>query len=59
MEVRYQEELPACRGSEAWVSGGEGRREDLRPHLLWVCVRGKISCPPLPPSSLPCLLLRL
>lgn len=34
LEVRYQEELPACQGSEIWVSGGGGEKENLQNHLL-------------------------
>lgn len=60
MEARYQEELPACRGSETWVSGGEGEKENLWTDL-GIAIRGE-TFPALLPhflSSLPPLLLSL
>lgn len=43
MEVRYQEELPACDGSETWVSSGKGEKENLWAHLLGISIRGETS----------------
>lgn len=40
MKVRYQEELPACWGSQTWVRIGEGEKENLWTHLLGLSIRG-------------------
>lgn len=40
MKVRYQEELPACRGSQTWVSSGKEEKENLWTHLLGLSIRG-------------------
>ena len=58
IEVRYQEELLACQGSETWVSGGEGEKKNLWTRLLGIPRRGEtfpvlplpafFSVPPLP-----------
>ena len=40
MKVRYQEELPAGRGSQTWVSSGEGEKENLWTYLLGLSIRG-------------------
>ena len=60
IEVRYQEELLACQGSETWVSGGEGEKKNLWTRLLGIPRRGEtFPVLPLPAFSVPPLPLPL